>query len=95
MYNVIVFSAAMSIYIPLIPFITWMGAVLAYVAFMIEGLAGALLHALSHLDGDGEGLGQRTTHGYMFYINALARPALMIIGFCVLRCMYSSLRAMS
>ena len=38
---------------------------------------------MSHLDGDGEGMGQRTQHGYMFYINALARPALMIIGFLV------------
>lgn len=77
----IVVGAAMSIYIPLIPFITWMGAILAYAASMIEGLAGASLHAMAHLDGDGEGLGQRTTHGYMFYINAIARPALMIIGF--------------
>lgn len=79
----LVLGAAMSIYIPLIPFITWMGAILAYAASMIEGLAGASLHAMSHLDGDGEGLGQRTTHGYMFYINAIARPALMIIGFFV------------
>jgi len=79
----LVLGAAMSIYIPLIPFIVWMGAILAYAASMIEGLAGAPLHALAHLDGDGEGLGQRTTHGYMFYINALARPALMIIGFFV------------
>ena len=77
----IVLGAAMSIYIPLIPFIVWMGAIVAYAASMIEGLAGAPLHALSHLDGDGDGLGQRTTHGYLFYINALARPALMIIGF--------------
>ena len=50
---------------------------------MIEGLAGATLHAMSHLDGDGDGMGQRTAHGYMFYINALARPGLMIIGFLV------------
>ena len=28
-------------------------------------------------------MGQRTQHGYMFYINALARPGLMIIGFLV------------
>ena len=55
----------------------------AYAASMIEGLAGATLHAMSHLDGDGDGMGQRTAHGYMFYINALARPGLMIIGFLV------------
>ena len=50
---------------------------------VIEGLAGSTLHAMSHLDGDGDGLGQRTSHGYLFMINVLARPALMIIGFLV------------
>lgn len=79
----LVLGAAMSIYIPLVPFITWMGAILAYAASVIEGFAGATLHAMSHLDGDGEGLGQRTGHGYLFMINVLARPGLMIIGFFV------------
>jgi hypothetical protein len=48
---------------------------------LTEGFAGSTLHAMAHLDGDGDGLGQRTTHGYMFLVNALARPALMLIGF--------------
>lgn len=77
----LVLGAAMSIYLPMVPFITWIGAILAYSASMIEGFAGTTLHAMAHLDGDGEGMGQRTSHGYMFYINALARPALMLIGF--------------
>ena len=77
----LVLGAAMAIYIPMIPFITWIGAILAYAASMIEGLAGATLHSMAHLDSEGEGMGQRTAHGYMFYINALARPGLMIIGF--------------
>lgn len=79
----LVLGAAMAIYIPLIPFITWMGAVLAYAASVLEGLAGSTLHAMSHLDGDGDGLGQRTAHGYLFMINVLARPALMLVGFLV------------
>lgn len=79
----LVLGAAMAIYIPMVPFITWMGAIVAYAASMIEGLAGATLHAMAHLDGDGEGMGQRTSHGYLFYVNAVARPALMIIGFFV------------
>ncbi len=79
----LVLGAAMAVYIPLIPFITWMGAILAYAASVLEGLAGSTLHAMSHLDGDGDGLGQRTTHGYLFMINVLARPALMLIGFLV------------
>lgn len=79
----LVLGAAMAIYIPLVPFITWMGAIVAYAASMIEGLAGATLHAMAHLESDGEGMGQRTTHGYLFYVNAVSRPALMIIGFFV------------
>lgn len=77
----LVLGAAMAIYIPMIPFITWIGAILAYAASMIEGLAGATLHSMAHLDSEGEGMGQRTAHGYMFYVNAIARPGLMIIGF--------------
>jgi conjugal transfer/type IV secretion protein DotA/TraY len=79
----LVLGAFMAIYIPLIPFITWMGAILAYAASVIEGLAGGSLHAMAHLDGDGDGLGQRTGHGYLFMINVIARPSLMIIGFFV------------
>ena len=80
-FTLLVAGAAMSVYIPLVPFITWMGAVLAYAASMFEGLAGMTLHAVSHLESEGEGLGQRTSQGYLFWINALARPALMVIGF--------------
>ncbi|MDF2461950.1 MAG: putative rane protein 96 [Ramlibacter sp.] len=80
-FTLLVAGAAMSVYIPLIPFITWMGALLAYAASMFEGLAGMSLHAVSHLESDGDGLGQRTSQGYLFWINALARPALMVIGF--------------
>lgn len=74
-------GAFLSLYLPLIPFITWMGAIIAYVASMFEGLVGAQLHSLSHLDTQGDGMGQRTSHGYIFMINALFRPALMVIAF--------------
>lgn len=39
------------------------------------------LWALTHLDGEGQGMGQRTTQGYLFIVNVLFRPALMIFGF--------------
>lgn len=76
-------GALLSIYIPLVPFIVWIGAILAYAASVIEGLAGATLHAMSHLDGDGDGLGQRTSHGYLFLLNVVARPALMVLAFFI------------
>ncbi len=79
----LVLGAAMSVYLPMLPFITWMGSIVSYAASMIEGMAGMPLHSMAHMESDGEGMGQRTAHGYLFYVNALARPALMIIGFFV------------
>lgn len=71
----------MSIYIPMIPFITWMGGLIQYCVIVLQGLVGAPIAALSHLDAEGEGLGRRTEAGYMFALNVLFRPALMLFGF--------------
>lgn len=77
----IVIGALMAIYIPLIPFITWMGAVTQYAVVVCQGLVGAPIAALSHLESEGEGLGRRTEAGYMFVLNVTFRPALMLFGF--------------
>ncbi len=45
-----------------------------------EGVVSASLWAFAHLDTDGEGLGQRTQHGYVFMLNLLLTPLLMVIG---------------
>lgn len=42
---------------------------------------GAPIAALSHLESEGEGMGQRTHAGYMFVLNVTFRPALMLFGF--------------
>nr|WP_232484082.1 DotA/TraY family protein [Burkholderia gladioli] len=36
---------------------------------------------MTHLGGEGDGMGQRTTHGYIFLLNVMVRPILMVIGF--------------
>jgi len=41
---------------------------------------GAPLWMLAHLETEGEGLGQKTSHGYMFLLNVLFRPVLMVFG---------------
>lgn len=74
-------GAALSIFLPMVPFINWIGAVLAYFASVVEAFAGATLHSMAHVGGEGEGLGQGTHHGYLSWVNLLVRPALMIIGF--------------
>lgn len=79
----IIMGLFMAIYIPMIPFITWMGGVIQYTVVVCEGLVGAPIAALSHLDSEGEGLGRRTEAGYMFVLNVLFRPALMLFGFFI------------
>ena len=74
-------GALMSLYIPFIPFIAWMGALIQYVTIFFEGLVAAPIWAFAHLDVDGEGMGQRAERGYIFILNMLFRPFLMVLGF--------------
>lgn len=78
---ILVLGMIMAIYIPMIPFITWMGGVVQYTVVVCQGLVGAPIAALSHLEAEGEGLGRRTEAGYMFVLNVTFRPALMLFGF--------------
>lgn len=75
------FGAMLSIYIPMVPFIIWYGGVISWYAVVGEGMIASPLWGMTHLDGDGEGMGQRSTHGYIFLLNVLFRPVLMMLGF--------------
>lgn len=68
-------------YLPFLPLIYWVLGVLTWLIIFVEALFGAPLWALSHLlDTEGEGLGQRTAHGYLFLLQLIFRPALMLGG---------------
>jgi conjugal transfer/type IV secretion protein DotA/TraY len=77
----ILLGLLMAVYIPLIPFITWFGALISYATIFVESIAAAPLWGMAHLDPNGEGMGQRTQHGYLFLLNMLLRPILMLVGF--------------
>lgn len=74
-------GAMMAIYIPMLPFITWMGALVQYCVVVVEGLIAAPIAALAHMESEGEGMGPRTERGYIFILNVLLRPGLMLFGF--------------
>lgn len=78
---IFVCAAIMSLYIPFIPFISWMGGIIQYVTIFFEGLVAAPIWAFAHLDAEGEGMGQRAERGYIFLLNMLFRPFLMVLGF--------------
>jgi conjugal transfer/type IV secretion protein DotA/TraY len=75
------FGAMLSVYLPMLPFIIWFGGIISWFATVCEGIVAAPLWAFVHLDGEGEGMGPRTNHGYVFLLNLMLRPAFMVIGF--------------
>ena len=46
-----------------------------------EAVVAAPLWAMIHLAGEGDGFGHKTSHGYIFLLNCMVRPILMVIGF--------------
>ena len=75
------FAIKLAAILPFSPLMYWIPAVTAYFVIFIEALFGAQLWAMAHLDTDGEGMGQKTTHGYMFLLNLAFRPSIMVITF--------------
>lgn len=75
------FGVTLSIYVPFLPFLIWYAAIINWVVFVAIGVVAAPLWAFAHLSGE-ENDG-RSTHGYIFLLNAMLRPVLMVIAFII------------
>lgn len=73
----------LSVYLPLIPFITFFSAIINYIYIAAVAVISAPLGAFAHLETQGEGLGPRTEHGYMFLLNVLFTPACVVFAFFI------------
>lgn len=82
-WALLLIGGVLSVWIPLVPFLAWWSGMIQWFIVVAESIIAAPLWAFAHLDADGEGLGQRTQHGYIFALNVLARPALMVISFMI------------
>lgn len=67
-------------YVPFIPMIIWYGGVLSWFIIVCQAVVAAPLWMLAHMEAEGEGMGEKTAHGYMFLLNLFFRPAIMVIG---------------
>ena len=76
----LIIGLAMAYLLPFLPYILWFSGVISYFIVCVEAVVGAPLWMLAHLETEGEGLGQKTAHGYMFFLNVLFRPVLMVFG---------------
>lgn len=73
-------GATLSTYLPLLPYILWIGVVLGWAILLIEAVVAAPLWAIVHLAPDGDGVVGRGGQGYMLVLSLILRPPLMIVG---------------
>lgn len=77
------FGVTLAVYIPMLPFVTWFGGIMAWFANIMEGLVASPVGAFVHLEAEGDGMGQRSQHSYLFLLGVLLRPPLMVFGFII------------
>ena len=73
-------GATLSTYVPMIPFILWVGVMIGWLILVVEAVIGSVIWAVSHLAPDGDGVVGRGGQGYMLVLSLVLRPPLMILG---------------
>ncbi|HGM7032176.1 TPA: DotA/TraY family protein, partial [Serratia liquefaciens] len=71
---------SLSIYLPFIPFIFWIAAAANWLVSVLVGATGGTLWAATHIGIEGD-KGHRSSYGYVFLIDVMIRPMLMVFGF--------------
>lgn len=67
-------------YLPMMPYIIWIGAMLGWGILLIEAVIAAPLWAVAHIAPDGDGVVGRGGQGYMLVLSLVLRPCLMVLG---------------
>ncbi|MEL7630960.1 DotA/TraY family protein [Pectobacterium aroidearum] len=70
----------LSIYLPFIPFIYWMTGIGNWIVSVMVGCAAGPLWGATHL-GTSQDNGSRAAYGYIYLIDTMIRPPLMVFGF--------------
>ncbi|EKJ5521374.1 DotA/TraY family protein [Escherichia coli] len=73
-------SINLSIFIPTIPFIYWLSSSGNWIVSVLVGSTGGSLWAATHI-GTEHDKGSRAAYGYIFLIDGMIRPMLMVLGF--------------
>lgn len=76
---------SLSIYLPFIPFIFWMTGIGNWIVSVLIGCTAGPLWAATHL-GTSEDRGSRAAYGYIYLIDSMIRPPIMVFGFLCFCC---------
>ena len=78
----LLYGLALAYYLPAIPFIRWIAALVGWIILIVEALVAAPLWLCAHALPEGEGAaGQHGKRGYMLLLGIVIRPPLMVTGF--------------
>lgn len=78
--SLIIPGATLAYYIPMVPYILWIGVILGWAVLLIEAVIAAPLWAVVHMAPDGDGVVGRGGQGYMLVLSLTLRPPLMVLG---------------
>jgi conjugal transfer/type IV secretion protein DotA/TraY len=80
-FALIAFGFSLSIYLPMAPYLLWMGGVIGMVVLIAEALVASSLWAVMIMHPSGEGItSQQSNQGLMLLLGLFTRPALMLMG---------------
>jgi conjugal transfer/type IV secretion protein DotA/TraY len=71
---------SLAVFLPAVPFLYWMVGVINWLVSVLVGCAAGPMWAVTHLGAE-EDKGSRSAHGYIFLIDMMLRPSLMVLGF--------------
>ena len=71
----------LAVYMPLIPWVTWMTSVVNWFVLVIEAIIVAPIWGAAHIAPEGHDVVGRAAQGYSLLFSVIFRPALMIFGF--------------
>ena len=78
----LLYGLALAYYLPAIPFIRWVSALVGWIILVVEALVAAPLWLCAHALPEGDGAaGQHGKRGYFLLLGILIRPPLMVAGF--------------
>lgn len=71
---------SLAVFLPAVPFLYWMVGVFNWLVSVMVGCAAGPMWSATHLGAE-EDKGNRSAYGYIFLIDMMLRPSLMVLGF--------------
>ena len=83
-FALFVFGLTLSVLIPMMPYILWIGAILGLVVLIMESLVAIMLWAVMMMHPSGEGItSQYNERGLQMLLAVFMRPALLLMGYVI------------